>query len=189
MEDLGQKLDALQSIILSLEARVSKIDAQVEAMDDDIGEADVPIVRGGGDASSGWSGIAVNFYGFTLLTVDVTDPEAILGKYICYHTGLSPTKHASGVWPKGASSGAWYWDTTVRGSPWMAWEVGGDEIKDGAGNSYTPKRYALAMGKTVGDIHIPVPIPTAAYKNIQLGAGTGTSTTDNGILGNYVRAH
>lgn len=47
MEDLGQKLDALQSIILSLEARVSKIDAQVEMMDDDVGEADTPVVWGG----------------------------------------------------------------------------------------------------------------------------------------------
>jgi hypothetical protein len=71
----------------------------------------------------------------------------------------------------------------------MSWEVGGDEVKDENGNSYSPKRYSLAKGKTCGTIRIPVPIPTEAYQVIQLGAGTGTSTDDNGVVANYVRAH
>ena len=143
-------------------------------------------LSGGG---GGWDGTAVDFYGTNILTVDITDPEAILGKYIVYHTGLSPTKHPSATWPKNISEGPWAWDTEVRGSPWMSWEVGGDEVKDENGNSYSPKRYSLAKGKTCGTIRIPVPIPTAAYQVIQLGAGTGTSTDDNGVVANYVRAH
>ena len=144
---------------------------------------------GGGGGGGGWDGTAVDFYGTNILTVDITDPEAILGKYIVYHTGLSPTKHPSATWPKNISEGPWAWDTEVRGSPWMSWEVGGDEVKDENGNSYSPKRYSLAKGKTCGTIRIPVPIPTKAYQVIQLGAGTGTSRTDNGILAQYPRTH
>ena len=144
---------------------------------------------GGGGGGGGWDGTAVDFYGTNILTVDITDPEAILGKYIVYHTGLSPTKHPAATWPKNISEGPWAWDTEVRGSPWMSWEVGGDEVKDENGNSYSPKRYSLAKGKTCGTIRIPVPIPTEAYQVIQLGAGTGTSTDDNGILAQYPRTH
>ena len=154
------------------------------------GSVTITVGRGeAGGRGGGWDGTAVDFYGTNILTVDITDPEAILGKYIVYHTGLSPTKHPSATWPKNISEGPWAWDTEVRGSPWMSWEVGGDEVKDENGNSYSPKRYSLAKGKTCGTIRIPVPIPTAAYQVIQLGAGTGTSTDDNGVVANYVRAH
>ncbi len=145
-----------------------------------------PAPEGGG---AYWNGKAVDFYGNQILSLDVTDSAEILGKYIVYHTGLSPTKHPLATWPKDVSEGRWAWDMVVRGSPWISWEVGGDEVKDEAGNSYSPKRYELAVGKTCGTIHIPVPIPDKAYKVIQLGAGTGTSTTDNGILAQYPRTH
>lgn len=154
------------------------------------GSVTITVGRGeAGGGGVGWDGTAVDFYGTNILTVDITDPEAILGKYIVYHTGLSPTKHPAATWPKNISEGPWAWDTEVRGSPWMSWEVGGDEVKDENGNSYSPKRYSLAKGKTCGTIRIPVPIPTKAYQVIQLGAGTGTSTTDNGILAQYPRTH
>ena len=66
MEDLGQKLYALQSIIMSLEARVSKIDAQVEMLDDDVGEADTPVGwgegGGGGETDYAWKIRAVQAF-------------------------------------------------------------------------------------------------------------------------------
>ena len=172
--------------IARLEGIVRDLAGRLDDLEDDYPESEIGNGVGGG---GGWDGTAVDFYGTNILTVDITDPEAILGKYIVYHTGLSPTKHPSATWPKNISKGPWAWDTEVRGSPWMSWEVGGDEVKDENGNSYSPKRYSLAKGKTCGTIRIPVPIPTAAYQVIQLGAGTGTSTDDNGVVANYVRAH
>jgi hypothetical protein len=182
------RTEEILNLIRGLRVQLDSVSSRVEEMDDDIPETGGRgIIEDAG--SSYWSGVAVDFYGATLITVDLTDPETILGKYFCYHTGLSPTKHADGTWPKGLTAGAWSWCQTVKGSPWMSWEVGGVEIKDESGDSYTPKRYALISGKTVGDIRITVPIPSSAYQVIQLGAGTGTSTTDNGVLANYTRAH
>lgn len=170
--------------IARLEGIVRDLAGRLDDLEDDYPESEI-----GNSVGVGWDGTAVDFYGTNILTVDITDPEAILGKYIVYHTGLSPTKHPAATWPKNISEGPWAWDTEVRGSPWMSWEVGGDEVKDENGNSYSPKRYSLAKGKTCGTIRIPVPIPTEAYQVIQLGAGTGTSTDDNGVVANYVRAH
>lgn len=172
--------DVAMSFIHQLSARINMLEAALASTIDDYPEQDDAAPAG---AETKWDGKAVNFYGGNLLTVDITDPSAILGKYICYHTGLEPTKHASGVWPKGVSSGAWYWDTSVRGSPWMSWEVA-EEVPDSS-----PTEYRLVAGKTCGTIRIPVPIPTEKYQVIQLGAGTGASTTDNGVLANYVRTH
>ena len=188
LSSLKASIDMALNAISQVEADVSVLKAQVEEIDGDY-PCMIPGIPGGGGGGEGWDGTAVDFYGRKILTVDITDPEAILGKYIVYHTGLSPTKHPAATWPKNISEGRWAWDTEVRGSPWMSWEVGGDEVKDENGNSYSPKRYSLAKGKTCGTIRIPVPIPTKAYQVIQLGAGTGTSTDDNGVVANYVRAH
>ena len=188
LSSLKASIDIALNAISQVEADVSVLKAQVEEIDGDY-PCMIPGIPGGGGGGVGWDGTAVDFYGTNILTVDITDPEAILGKYIVYHTGLSPTKHPSATWPKNISEGPWAWDTEVRGSPWMSWEVGGDEVKDENGNSYSPKRYSLAKGKTCGTIRIPVPIPTKAYQVIQLGAGTGTSRTDNGILAQYPRTH
>ncbi len=125
-----------------------------------------------------WSGVCRDFWGTVLLTVDLTDPTAILGRYICFHTGLSPTKHASGVWPKGLSSGAWSWDTAIRGAPYMAWEVA-EAIPDA-----DPAEYRLIAGKTIGDVRVTIPIPTAAYQNVQQG-----SAAENKIVTQYPRTH
>ena len=187
LSSLKASIDIALNAISQVEADVSVLKAQVEEIDGDYPFM-IPGIPGNG-VGGGWDGTAVDFYGTNILTVDITDPEAILGKYIVYHTGLSPTKHPAATWPKNISEGPWAWDTEVRGSPWMSWEVGGDEVKDENGNSYSPKRYSLAKGKTCGTIRIPVPIPTEAYQVIQLGAGTGTSTDDNGVVANYVRAH
>lgn len=166
-------------------------EAPLAAMLDAQGQAYWGRAPEGGGAC--WNGKAVDFYGNQILSLDVTDSAEILGKYIVYHTGLSPTKHALATWPKNVSKGPWAWDMIVRGSPWISWEVGGDEVKDEAGNSYSSKRYELAVGKTCGTIHIPVPIATPehrlAYQNIQMGAGSGTSKDDNGILAQYPRTH
>lgn len=188
LSSLKASINMALNAISQVEADVSVLKAQVEEIDGDY-PCMIPGIPGGGGGGGGWDGTAVDFYGTNILTVDITDPEAILGKYIVYHTGLSPTKHPAATWPKNISKGPWAWDTEVRGSPWMSWEVGGDEVKDENGNSYSPKRYSLAKGKTCGTIRIPVPIPTKAYQVIQLGAGTGTSTTDNGILAQYPRTH
>ena len=188
LSSLKASIDMALNAISQVEADVSVLKAQVEEIDGDY-PCMIPGIPGGGGGGVGWDGTAVDFYGTNILTVDITDPEAILGKYIVYHTGLSPTKHPAATWPKNISEGPWAWDTEVRGSPWMSWEVGGDEVKDENENSYSPKRYSIAKGKTCGTVRIPVPIPTKAYQVIQLGAGTGTSTTDNGILAQYPRTH
>lgn len=188
LSSLKASIDMALNAISQVEADVSVLKAQVEEIDGDY-PCMIPGIPGGGGGGACWNGTAVDFYGDQILALDVTDSANILGKYIVYHTGLSPTKHPEATWPNGISEGPWAWDMIVRGPPWISWEVGGDEVKKVNGSSYSPKRYELAVGKTCGTIHIPVPIPDEAYKVIQLGAGTGTSTTDNGILANYPRTH
>jgi hypothetical protein len=173
---MDEQNEELKMQIANLLARISMLEVQVAEIDDDMPEQPSLVV--GEEAELKWTGICREFFGSVLLTVDLTDPDAILGKYICFHTGISPTKHASGTWPKGLSSGAWSWDTEIRGAPYMAWEVA--EAIPGT----SPAEYRLVAGKTVGDIRVTIPIPTASYQNIQQG-----SASENKIVTQYPRTH
>lgn len=93
MEDFGQKLYALQSIIMSLEARVSKIDAQVEMLDDDVGEADTPV--GWGEGGGGF--IYASYFRVADASTTVGDSYTPIIKVIDGHLPDSPVAGPASV--------------------------------------------------------------------------------------------
>lgn len=143
---------------------------------------DIHVRRGGAGA---WSGRASLFYGDGAISIDVADAVNILGTHIACYLGVSSS--SADIVPSGGTqilSTRFSWVDGPQQAPWLTWVVA-EEVLDG-GSSFTPKRYALVSGRTVGDIRVPLPIPAHPYMVIQQGSGLWG---DNGIVGEHARAH
>ena len=154
-----QHLLARISAIEAVAAKVSALEARVDVMDDDIPE---PQKRTVSDGLSGptarWSGRVRELYGPEMQIVDVSDPAEFKGTHICYNSGFSASNDPDIYVVKTIIYGRWAWcdvpDQGYPSAPWIIWHVA-DEILDGNGESYSPKRYRL-NDKTTGDITAPI---------------------------------
>lgn len=185
-------LEELKMQVANLIARVTMAEAQIAEMDDDFPEPASAGIQQDAVDSGTWSGIGYDIYEKTLdLSSQIETESNILGTHILYYTGTATVGSSDRV-PTGGTSinlaFRWCWfdsATALPGSPWIPFEVA-EEVKDSGGNSYSPKKFRLAVGKTVGDIHISIPIPASKYMVVQQGDG---SSSEKGLVGQYPRTH
>jgi hypothetical protein len=108
--------------------------------------------------SGTWTGRVRELYGPEMQIVDVGDPSEFHGTHICYNSGFSASNDPDIYVVKTTIYGRWAWcdvpDQGYPSAPWIIWHVA-DEILDGNGESYSPKRYRL-NDKTTGDITAPI---------------------------------
>ena len=110
-------------------------------------------------ATGGWSGRVKELYGPLIALVDVSDASNLHGTHIAYNSGYDAENDPDIGVEKIQIYSRWYWvDVPDQGhpsAPWIVWHVA-DEDLDENGNTYSPKRYKLTTGATVGDICAPI---------------------------------
>ena len=137
-----------------------------------------------------WTGVATLFYGEERVTVDVADARNIRGRYFCCYMGPNGATQEMRTPPNGGifHVNRWSWTNEIpaivgsngSSAPFLCFHVA--EFVD----VQKPDLGFKLCSHTVGDIRIPLPIPSHKFMVLQQGS---MGTNDWGVVGQYPRTH